>query len=177
MPLSAASCLGQCDVTFEQHVIDLIASFRYEALVIAHGAGGVTTLEYNRLQYAHPLIQTVVVDDALNDGSLVGAFNVALSISSFEHDGLGRYGDPLNPNGDMIAMRSTRRLLKKGEFNQLFCQNFAGLTFRSSTAADSHHPQMVYSCSQCPVAPMPLCGTFTACMDHIGFLSFFGAGG
>lgn len=125
MPLSAASCRGQCAVNFEQHVIDLIASFRYEALVIAHGAARVTTLEYNRLQYSHPLIQTVVVN-ALNDASLVGAFDVALSISSFEHDGLGRYGDPLNPNGDMIAMRGTRRLLKKGELNHVMCQSSAG---------------------------------------------------
>jgi hypothetical protein len=107
-------------MNFEQHVIDLIASFRYEALVIAHGAAHVTTLEYNRLQYSHPLIQTVVVN-ALNNASLGSAFDVALSISSFEHDGLGRYGDPLNPNGDMIAMRATRRLLKKGDLSHLMC--------------------------------------------------------
>jgi hypothetical protein len=72
-------------------------------------------LEYNRLQYAHPLIKTVLVDETLNNESFIQAFDVVLSISSFEHDGLGRYGDPLNPNGDMIAMRSTRRLLKKGQ--------------------------------------------------------------
>ncbi len=87
--------------------------------MIAHGAAGVTTLEYNSLQYVHPLIKTVAVDEMLNDESFIHAFDVALSISSFEHDGLGRYGDPLNPNGDMIAMRSTRRLLKKGKLNAL----------------------------------------------------------
>jgi hypothetical protein len=88
---------------------------RYEALAIAHGAARVTTLEYNRLQYNHPLITTVLVNDSLANAALVGAFDVAMSVSSFEHDGLGRYGDPLNPNGDLIAMRNTRRLLKKGE--------------------------------------------------------------
>ncbi len=88
--------------------------------MIAHGAAGVTTLEYNRLQYIHPLIKTVAVGEMLNDESFVHAYDVALSISSFEHDGLGRYGDPLNPNGDMIAMRGTRRLLKKGELNLLY---------------------------------------------------------
>jgi len=27
-------------------------------------------------------------------------FDMVFSFSSIEHDGLGRYGDPLNPNGD-----------------------------------------------------------------------------
>ena len=34
-----------------------------------------------------------------------GGFDVALSISSFDHDGLGRYGDPLEPDNDLRAMR------------------------------------------------------------------------
>ncbi len=33
-------------------------------------------------------------------------FDMALSISSFDHDGLGRYGDPLDPVGDLKAMRT-----------------------------------------------------------------------
>lgn len=41
-------------------------------------------------------------------------FDAAVSISSFEHDGLGRYGDPLNPNGDLEAMKKTRKILKTG---------------------------------------------------------------
>ena len=39
-------------------------------------------------------------------------FDACLSISSFEHDGLGRYGDPLNPNGDLEAMQKMKTLLK-----------------------------------------------------------------
>jgi hypothetical protein len=50
----------------------------------------------------------------VGESLLSAAFDVVLSISSFEHDGLGRYGDPLNPDGDLAAMRSTRRLLKPG---------------------------------------------------------------
>jgi hypothetical protein len=38
-------------------------------------------------------------------------FDVALSISSFDHDGLGRYGDPLAPDGDLHAMHVARTLL------------------------------------------------------------------
>ncbi len=62
----------------------------------------------------HPLIKTVMVDESFDDITLSAAFDLVLSISSFEHDGLGRYGDPLNPDGDMTAMRNTRRLLKQG---------------------------------------------------------------
>jgi hypothetical protein len=93
---------------------------RYEALAIAFGAARVTTFEYNRLQYTHPLIETVLVNDSLANAALAAAFDVVMSISTFEHDGLGRYGDPLNPNGDMIAMRSTRRLLKPGQVFAIF---------------------------------------------------------
>ena len=32
-------------------------------------------------------------------------FDVAVAFSGLEHDGLGRYGDPINPNGDLAAMR------------------------------------------------------------------------
>ena len=31
---------------------------------------------------------------------------------SFDHDGLGRYGDPLNPDGDLIAMETVSKVLK-----------------------------------------------------------------
>ena len=39
-------------------------------------------------------------------------FNVIISFSSTEHDGLGRYGDPINPNGDLAAMAEFHTLLQ-----------------------------------------------------------------
>ena len=33
----------------------------------------------------------------------LGPFDCAASISSIEHSGLGRYGDQLNPWGDLVA--------------------------------------------------------------------------
>lgn len=33
------------------------------------------------------------------------AFDLIVSYSGIEHDGLGRYGDPINPDGDISAMR------------------------------------------------------------------------
>ena len=38
-------------------------------------------------------------------------FDVILSISSFEHDGLGRYGDPVDPDADLRSMSKTRQML------------------------------------------------------------------
>lgn len=39
-------------------------------------------------------------------------FDIALSLSSFDHDGLGRYGDPINPNADLHAMQDVKAVLK-----------------------------------------------------------------
>lgn len=39
-----------------------------------------------------------------------------MSISNFEHDGLGRYGDPIDPNGDMRAMSEMQALVKPNGF-------------------------------------------------------------
>ena len=76
-----------------------------EAICLALGARHVTTVEYNQLTYEHDAVTTLTVDefrDKVADGE---RWDVAMSFSSFDHDGLGRYGDPLDPDGDMKAMR------------------------------------------------------------------------
>ena len=41
-------------------------------------------------------------------------FDFALSISSFEHSGLGRYGDTIDPDGDLKTMKNVgENILKK----------------------------------------------------------------
>jgi hypothetical protein len=76
----------------------------YEAMCLAHGARSCTTLEYNQVQYEHPALTTVMVKDfeRWRGGR---RWDVAWSVSSFEHDGLGRYGDTLKPEADLQAMR------------------------------------------------------------------------
>ena len=86
-----------------------------EALCVAFGAAHVTTVEHNRLTYHHPQMATVTVEESRRDGAaLEHAFDVALSVSSFDHDGLGRYGDPLCPDADLMAMDRVREMLKPG---------------------------------------------------------------
>ena len=41
-------------------------------------------------------------------------YDFAWSFSSFEHDGLGRYGDPLSPYGDLEAIMKVHCVLPVG---------------------------------------------------------------
>ena len=79
----------------------------YEAVLLNWGAKKVTVCEYSDRPDIHPLVTYIKPDQLEED-----AYDVCVSISSFEHDGLGRYGDPINPNGDMEAMDSVRKALK-----------------------------------------------------------------
>ena len=95
-----------------------------ECLCLAAGAKSVTTVEYQHLVYEHPNMHNILLGDferALGStanaasGSatrLAGSFDVAIALSAFDHDGLGRYGDRLHPNGDLLAMRTAWRALR-----------------------------------------------------------------
>lgn len=78
--------------------------------MLASGAQHVTTVEYNSLTYDHPDITTLLLSN-LDDNHV--HFDAAFSLSSFDHDGLGRYGDPLNPNGDLEAMKIVQSVLNE----------------------------------------------------------------
>ena len=82
----------------------------YEALLLALGAQHVTTVEYNRLTYDHPNITTLLLS---NLDTTKSHFDAAISLSSFDHDGLGRYGDPINPDGDLEAMKIVQSVLNE----------------------------------------------------------------
>ena len=96
------------------HKVAIIGSTRpwYESLCLAYG-GIPTTIEYNKIKTDHPDIVTMTVREYENNPL---QFDSAFSISTFEHDGLGRYGDPIDPNGDLKAMKKTKNMLKKGGF-------------------------------------------------------------
>jgi Caenorhabditis protein of unknown function, DUF268 len=58
------------------------------------------------------IITSVSVDTV---GSLgPGTFDMIVSFSGIEHDGLGRYGDPIHPHGDVRAMRDFYYHLRPG---------------------------------------------------------------
>lgn len=82
----------------------------YESIVLAYG-GHPTTIEYNKLVSEDPRLRVMTVQEYAKNPL---TFHALLSISSFEHDGLGRYGDPINPNGDLEAMEKAKHMLNEG---------------------------------------------------------------
>ena len=83
---------------------------RYESVCLFYG-GRPTTIEYNKRISEDSRLNTLTVAEFNKNPR---QFDAAFSISSFEHDGLGRYGDPLNPSGDFEAMRKTKRIIRRG---------------------------------------------------------------
>ncbi|TRY65482.1 hypothetical protein TCAL_16463, partial [Tigriopus californicus] len=85
-----------------------------ESIMLGLGAAHVSTVEYSTIECNHPQITTYTppeLDDAFLDGTLP-VFDGVVSFSSIEHSGLGRYGDALNPYGDLIAMARAWCLVK-----------------------------------------------------------------
>jgi hypothetical protein len=81
-----------------------------DAIALYYDAAKVYVVDYNKPICDHNRIEVLSHDEAKNKNIKVDA---AFSYSSFEHDGLGRYGDPINPDGDIIAMQEARERLKE----------------------------------------------------------------
>jgi hypothetical protein len=87
-----------------------------ESLAFTHNASEVVLIEYRRVETDYPHLLTYTPEQftrALLDGSFKKC-DAAVSFSSFEHDGLGRYGDPLDPFGDIMAVRQVSCALAPG---------------------------------------------------------------
>jgi hypothetical protein len=87
-----------------------------ESALFQAGAAHLTTIEYMKISTTHPRLSTIHPFDLsfmYQNGSFSHA-DFAWSYSSIEHDGLGRYGDPLNPFGDLEALARINCLLKPG---------------------------------------------------------------
>ncbi len=82
----------------------------YECILTCFGAK-TTTIEYRQIRCHIPGLKVLTPDEYHKNPTY---FDMAVSISSIEHDGLGRYGDPIDPNGDLRAMRELKDLLKPG---------------------------------------------------------------
>lgn len=87
-----------------------------ELILLGCGAEHVTTVDYNA-----PIIVGIPALHSLDQSKLADAhlagdarFDLVISFSGLEHDGLGRYGDPINPEGDLAAMREIWLCLRPG---------------------------------------------------------------
>ena len=86
----------------------------YEAWVLAHG-GIPYVLELKDIDYDGNKIHYIDVNEAKklsNNGDL--KFDYCISFSTFEHSGLGRYGDKIEADGDLKAMMEIFDLLADG---------------------------------------------------------------
>lgn len=86
----------------------------YEAMALNYGCRSCTAVEFQRrtctsqrqnLRY----ITVAEFDQETLEGR---QYDVVVSISSIEHDGLGRYGDPLDPDADIGDMAKAKQFLK-----------------------------------------------------------------
>ena len=80
-----------------------------EAILTNYGVVSVTTVEYNVPQCEHDKISTLLYSDFQKQTK---QYDIIVTYSSIEHSGLGRYGDPLDPNGDLKTMETIRKHLK-----------------------------------------------------------------
>jgi FkbM family methyltransferase len=80
------------------------------------GAKEIVTLEYGEIISKHPKIKTMTPlqfrKSYLSD--TLRTFDAIVTFSSVEHSGLGRYGDALNPWGDIIAIARAWCVTKQG---------------------------------------------------------------
>ena len=100
--------LDKYDITGKSVAIMGSVKPSYEAICLAYD-GIPTTIEYNKIICEDDRVKVMTVEE-YNKNPI--KFDAAFSISSFEHDGLGRYGDKLNPNGDIEAMAKMKQILK-----------------------------------------------------------------
>ena len=80
----------------------------YEAVAIEFGAKSVTVVEYSNRNNIFPGVEYIKPEEVPLDKK----WDACISISSYEHDGLGRYGDPINPDGDLDAMHYLQGMLE-----------------------------------------------------------------
>ena len=87
-----------------------------EMIAVLNEAKSVTTMEYNVITTDYPgliLMTNIEFIEKYLSGKLP-KYDVIVSFSSIEHSGLGRYGDNLNPWGDLIAMAKAWCVSKPG---------------------------------------------------------------
>ena len=91
-----------------------------EAALLEYNASRVVTIEYATVHSTIPRLFTITPEEFAqsqhNEFGHRQIFDSVWSYSSIEHDGLGRYRDPLNPYGDFQTMIKITCILKPGGF-------------------------------------------------------------
>ena len=85
-----------------------------ESGLIFYGAKHVTTIEYMKIESQHPKLSTMHPVEAAKRylAKKLEPVDFIFTYSSLEHDGLGRYGDPVNPYADLESIARAHCMLK-----------------------------------------------------------------
>lgn len=103
------ACLKAFPVTGKSVVVIGSVHPLYEAIV--HRMGGIpSTVEFRKINHDIPGLNTYTVAEFQHADI---QFDCGVTISALEHDGLGRYGDPIDPLGDLKTMKSYKKIIKK----------------------------------------------------------------
>lgn len=85
----------------------------FPAMQLACGIEMCTIFEVRDVEVSHPKIE-VRIQDLSNEANLKPEFDLVTCLSTIEHVGLGRYGDPLDPRGDIELAQNLRKLVRRG---------------------------------------------------------------
>jgi len=87
-----------------------------ESCLLEAGVDHVVTLEYSQINSTHPKVSAMIPSEfaAAYLKRELAPFDVVATYSSLEHPGLARYGDALNPWGDIISVAKMHCVTKPG---------------------------------------------------------------
>lgn len=91
------------------------ATGTFPAMQLAAGIELCTVFEQRPLEADHERVE-VRVQDLSQDTGLKPEFDLVTCLSTIEHVGLGRYGDPLDPWGDVRLAQNLRKIVRPGGF-------------------------------------------------------------
>ena len=81
---------------------------------LSKGALSVTTLEYGVIDSKHHRVTTLLPKEFRRQWKSLSRFDAVVTFSSVEHSGLGRYGDALNPWGDVLEVARAKCVANNG---------------------------------------------------------------
>ncbi len=88
-------------------------SGNFPAMQLFHGIERVTVFEVREPENVHPKVDVVVHD--LSTTAWTGEpFDLVTCMSTIEHVGLGRYGDPIDPEGDLRMFANLASVVRPG---------------------------------------------------------------
>ncbi|MCL4338851.1 DUF268 domain-containing protein [Patescibacteria group bacterium] len=113
-----ADCINRIGIE-RKKIIDMGGGFSFSTITIMLLASAHTKVySLDVLDFPRKSKNNVyyIVGDCMETKLADKSVDVVTLISTLEHIGLGRYGDPLDPDGDVRTMNEANRILKKGGY-------------------------------------------------------------